>query len=119
MPEEEVEQEEKIKWIEDGHVLHFRMDLDSIYISHVECPHRGTTSLCNRMRDNCVVDTYVGTYGTEINIGSTTLDGPQEISWVPILGESDLDREFVQIWIIPVSDPDYIAFKMLNPGVVA
>ncbi len=117
MSEEEVE--EQVQWIEDGHILHFRMDRDSIYISHVQCPHMGKTALCNRLRDYCVVDTYVGAYGPEVNVGSTTLDGPQEIAWVPILGESDLDREFAQIWFIPVTDPDYITFKMLNPNVTA
>jgi hypothetical protein len=113
MSEEEIG--EKVQWIEDGHVLHFRIDHDDIYISHVQCPFREKVSLCNRMRDNCVVDTYVGVYGTEVNIGSTTLDGPLEIAWVPVLGESDLDREFIQIWIIPVTDPDYVTLKMLNP----
>ncbi len=113
MPEELAE-DQQIQWIEDGHVLHFRLDRDDIYISHVACPFRENVSLCNRMRENCVVDTYIGVYGAECNLGGVTLEGPVEIAWVPVLGESDLDREFAQIWFIPKEDPDYIALKLLG-----
>ena len=105
-----------IPWIEDGHILHFRLDKDQLYISHVECPHSDSVSICTRMRDWCVVGMFIGVYGTELNLGNTYVDGPLEIAWIPIPGVSDLDKEFAQVWFIPVSDPDFRAAKILNQG---
>lgn len=104
------------QWIEDGHKVHFRLDRDVLSIAYVECPYEGKTALCNRFREHCVVDTFLSVYGPECNIGSCPIDGPVEIAWVPQLGDSDLDDEFGSVWVLPVIDVDYKAWKMLNQG---
>jgi hypothetical protein len=114
MSDEEEVLEPTFAWIEDGHRLHFRIDGDSIHISFTECPHQGAASLCTRMRQHCVVDTFISIYGAELNGGSGSIDGPMEIAWTPVLGQSDLDNEFQQIWFVPIEDPDYRAFKILR-----
>ncbi len=112
MSEEEVPSTQQ--WIEDGHKIHFRLEPGEVTISHVECPNRGVTALCNRQREHCVVDTFVSLLKAECCIGSTTINGPEEVAWTPVLGYSDLDHEFSQVWIVPMSDPDYIAMKVLQ-----
>lgn len=103
------------QWIEDSHKIHFRLDRDELTIAYVECPFEGKTALCNRFRDHCVVDTFVKVYGAECNVGSCAITGPMEIAWTPQVGGSDdLDSEFGAIYILPVDDVDYRAFKMLN-----
>lgn len=101
-------------FIADGHKVHFQWDRDKIEISHVECPHEGKTALCNKLRQGCVVNTFVGTYGSELNVGTVYINGPQEIAWLPIPGDSDLDRDFMQVWIVPIADTDYRAAIMLQ-----
>jgi len=101
-------------FIEDGHLVHFRWDKDEIHISNVECPHGGATASCNRLRDFCVVARFLGVYGSELNIGAISIDGPVEIAWLPLPGESDLDREFGHIWVVPVKDPDFVAAKFMQ-----
>lgn len=102
------------QYIEDHHILHFRLDRDEITIAYVECPFEGKTALCNRFRDHCVIDTFVGVYGAECNQGSCPIEGPTEIAWLPVSGESDLDNEFGAVWILPIDDVDYRAYKMLS-----
>lgn len=102
------------QWIEDGHRIIFRIERDIITIFYVECPFEGQVALCNRGREDCIINTFTNVYGAEINIGSCNIDGPMEIAWVPQLGECDLDREFAQVWIIPLADPDYKAYKVLK-----
>lgn len=103
-------------WIEDGHRLHFRIDRGDIVIAYVECPYEGKTALCNRNREQCVIDTFVTVYGAEVNVGSAYINGPVEIAWTPELGECDFDREFCQVWVVPTEDVDYRAYKMLSGG---
>lgn len=100
-------------FIEDGHLIHFRWDRDSVHIVSVTCPHAGV-AMCNRGRERCVVETYVGTYGEELNVGSVSIDGPVEVAWLAIGGESDLDKEFAQLWLMPVNDPDFKAAKFME-----
>lgn len=102
------------QWIEDGHVVHFRLDRDVVNVSHIECPYDGKIGVCNRNRAKCVVETYIEVYGTEICVGVALIEGPIEIAWVPNFGSSDLDDEFEQVWFTPVRDPDYIAYKLLG-----
>ena len=98
-------------FIEDGHKAHIRWDRDQIHITHVECPHQGVTSMCNRLRDYCVVNRFVGIYGAELNVGSISVTGPVELAWLPVQGEGDEDPEFRQVWVVPMEDPDYKAHK--------
>jgi hypothetical protein len=99
------------EFIEDGHKIHFWWDRDKLHIKRVECPHQGATGMCNRLRDYCAVARYIGVYSSELNVGSTPVDGPVEIAWLPIPGESDLDKEFAQIWVVPVNDIEYMQAK--------
>ena len=101
-------------FIEDGHTIHFRWDRDELHIAYVTCPYVGVTSMCNRLRDYCVVARFVGTYGTEVNIGSIEITGPVEVAWYPVPGRSDEDEEFRQVWVIPIDDPDLAAAKYLE-----
>lgn len=101
-------------WIEDGHKLHFRIDQAEVGVFYVECPFEGLQARCNKGRENCVIDTFVAIYGTELNIGEAFIYGPLEIAWTPVLGQSDIDDEFAQVWIIPLADQSYKAFKLLN-----
>jgi hypothetical protein len=101
-------------FIEDGHRIHFRWDRDELIISYVECPHQAGSGMCNRMRTDCVVAAFVSTFGPELNIGSTSIDGPIEVAWYPVLGESDLDRQFRHVWLVPVLDPDFVAAKYME-----
>jgi hypothetical protein len=110
-----VDEQPAHQWHEDGHKVRFRWNADQVEISYVECPFAGTTGLCNLRRDHCVVDTFVGVYGSEVNIGSCDINGPQEIAWVALPGGSDLDNEFSQIWIVPLSDEDYKMYKARLP----
>lgn len=104
---------EPLRWIEDGHKLIFRLVRDVVEISHIVCPFDGKNAVCNSGREYCVVQRFVGVYGTEICIGTADISGPVEIAWVPTAGSgSDLDRDFDQVWMIPVRDADYMAAKM-------
>lgn len=103
-----------VRWIEDGHKIVFRLEKEKIDIFNVECPYEEGVSLCNKGRDNCVVRLFLSVYGTEINIGSAFIDGPVEIAWTPILGECDLDKEFAQIWTVPLDDVEFKTWKALK-----
>lgn len=103
-------------FIEDGHVLHFRLKMDQVIIERVTCPFRvAKGGYCSRMRDYCVVQRFIGVYGTELCIGEVSLDdGPIEIAWHPVLGDSDLDSELGSIWYTPIADEDYLDSKNVD-----
>jgi len=101
-------------FIQDGHKAHIRWDADSIYVTHIECPHQGKVGMCNRLRDFCVVNRFIGVYGPECNVGSVSVTGPVEVAWYPVPGRSDLDDEFKHVWIVPVEDPDFVAAKFVQ-----
>lgn len=103
-------------FVEDGHVIHVTWDRDSLDISYVECPHEGVNAVCNRLRQHCVVKSFFAVYGTALNIGRISVNGPIEIAWLPIPGECDIDREFSGIWIIPVMDAEYLEAKLGTNG---
>lgn len=93
----------------DGHIVHFLWERDSVRIFRVDCPNDDATGICNRRRSYCVVDRFISVYGYELNMGTTPLDGPIEVAWVPVYGESDLDQEFASVWLMPVKDPEFKA----------
>lgn len=103
-----------LTWLEDGHKLTFRLERDSVFIFQVHCPYDGMISLCNKGRDTCVIDTFVSAYGFEINVGSVNIDGDIEIAWAPVLGGCDIDDQLSQLWFVPVEDPEFKAYKLLN-----
>lgn len=105
------------EWIEDGHRVIVAWEHDSFTIKRVECPFDGSNAYCNRRRERCVVQRFLGVFGAECNIGSTEVLGPIEIAWIGIPGESDLDTEFAGIWIIPMDDSNYKSIKMLGSGI--
>lgn len=104
-------EEDQSPFIEDGHKVVITWHKDSVTIGAVVCPNEGIASLCNRMRKYCVVERFISVYGTECNVGSTIVNGPVEVAWAPVPGASDLDDEFMQIWVVPLDDPDYLASK--------
>jgi hypothetical protein len=104
-----MDNEEGLSFIQDGHYLTVAWDKDRVWIDDVVCPNEGSTSLCNRRRTYCVVHRFIEVYGTECNVGRTVINGPIEIAWLPVYGESDIDHEFKQIWVCPVDDPNYLA----------
>ena len=107
--------EQQTEWIKDGHSVEITWDRDHVWVSNVNCPNVGRTALCNRTRSYCVVQKFIEVYGAECNVGRTTVSGPVEVVWAPILGDSDLDPEFAQVWVCPTDDPDYVALNALDP----
>lgn len=108
-PEESLDPE----FIEDGHLIRFVWERDTVLITDVHCPNSGSMSLCNRRRSYCVVDRFLGVYGLECNVGVAPIDGPIEVAWMGLPGESDIDSEFEQVWVVPVTDTQYLEMK--NP----
>jgi hypothetical protein len=104
------------EWTEDGHKLNFEIDGDEISISHVDCPMTGSSAFCNRRRNFCVVQRFVGIFGPECNIGQSRIQGPVEIAWIGVPGDSDLDDEFAQVWVTPINDPEYQSSKISIMG---
>jgi hypothetical protein len=100
------------EWIEDGHRVVVAWERDSFIIQRVECPFDGSNAYCNRRRDRCVVQRFVGVFGAECNVGVVEVLGPVEIAWIGIPGISDLDDEFSGIWLTPVDDSDYRLYKL-------
>lgn len=98
-------------FIQDHHTVSIRWDEDTLKIGSVWCPWESddSTGMCNRLRDYCVVERFFDVYGAELNIGTTSVDGPVEIAWIGVPGGSDIDSEYSQVWIIPVEDPDFRA----------
>lgn len=103
--------EPQVNFVEDGHRVVFDWVRDEIKLT-VECPNAGRESLCNIKRAQCCVATFLGVYGSEINIGSAKINGPVEVAWTAKIGWSDIDPEYCNVWIIPLSDPEYIASKI-------
>lgn len=99
-----------LRWIEDGHGLTFKLNRGAIEVG-VDCPYEGRVGVCNRGRDYCVVQRFVGVYGPEVNLGVAPIDGWLEIAWLPQPGDGDIDREFIQVWVIPTEDQDYLELK--------
>lgn len=98
-------------WVEDGHKVHVVWDADSLSVQQVDCPFEGSSAFCNRKRNYCVVQRFIGVFGAEVNVGRTVVNGPIEIAWIGMNGDSDIDDELSGIWITPINDPDYIIFK--------
>lgn len=101
----------ELEWVEDGHRLVVRIERDSLTIDRVVCPFENNTAFCNRRRSGCVVQRFIGVFGSECNVGSCDVGGPLEIAWIGVPGESDLDDEFAGIWVTPVDDIDYRSYK--------
>lgn len=101
----------EVDWIEDGHKVIFQWNVDSLEVASVVCPFESGGAICRKQRDGCVVSRFIGVYGAEVNIGKVVIDGPVEIAWVGVLGESDLDGEFSGIWVIPINDSGFIEAK--------
>jgi hypothetical protein len=108
----EFEEADLTRWQEDGHKVVFKWQRDTVLIETIMCPHEGTNAACNAQRDYCLVQTFLGVYGTELNIGEVLLDGPIEIAWTAEDGDSDLDRQYACIWVTPVTDISYKAMKL-------
>lgn len=108
----EFEEGDLTRWREDGHKVLFKWLRDTVTIEVVLCPHEGTNADCNHRRDFCIVQRFLGVYGTELNIGEILLDGPIEIAWTAEEGESDLDRQYSGIWITPVQDISFKSMKL-------
>jgi hypothetical protein len=100
------------RWMEDGHKVVFKWQRDEIVIEAISCPHEGTNAACNYKRDFCLVQRFLGVYGSEINIGEILLDGPIEVAWTAEEGESDLDSQYACIWVTPVNDISYRSMKL-------
>lgn len=100
------------RWMEDGHKVVFKWQRDEIVIEAISCPHEGTNATCNYKRDFCLVQRFLGVYGSEINIGEILLDGPIEIAWTSEEGDSDLDHQYAGIWVTPVNDISYKSMKL-------
>ena len=103
------------EWIEDGHKIVFEWDGDSVHVKRVVCPFDGGGAICKKRRDFCVVSRFVGVYGPEVNIGKVDINGPVEIAWVGVPGNSDLDEEFGGIWVTPIEDVNFQTYKEDNP----
>ncbi len=116
MADEGLDDELAPTWLEDGHSVVVVWDRDHVRIGAVNCPNADRVSFCNRQRSFCVVQKFVEVYGFDCNVGHTVINGPVEIAWVGIEGESDLDKEWQGVWIIPIDDPDYRTAKALNEG---
>jgi hypothetical protein len=99
------------EWVEDGHRVTIGWHGDSLVVDKIECPFDGSNAYCNRRRDSCVVQRFLGVFGAECNVGTCRVDGPVEIAWIGIPGDSDLDNEFSGIWVTPITDSDYISYK--------
>jgi len=108
----EFEETDLSRWHEDGHKVVFKWQRDEVVIEAITCPHEGTNAPCNIRRDFCVVQTFLGVYGSEINIGEILIDGPVEVAWTPEDGESDLDPQYGTIWVTPVNDISYKSMKL-------
>lgn len=99
------------QWAEDGHKVFIVWDRDQLVVDRVECPFEGTNAYCNRLRDFCVVQRFVGLFGAESNVGVAQVMGGIEVAWLGVPGDSDLDHELAGVWITPINDPDYRMFK--------
>lgn len=92
----------------DGHRLIFKLDKDQVVIERIDCPHDGgSRGVCNG-RGRCLVKTFIGVYGLDFCVGEASIDGPVEIAWLPVYGESDLDLDVGGIYFTPVGDPGYV-----------
>ncbi|MGW8178112.1 MAG: hypothetical protein ACWGQW_04865 [bacterium] len=104
------------EWIEDGHKIVFELDADLLHVKRVLCPFEDVTgAICKKRRDFCVVSRFIGVYGPEVNVGKVDINGPVEIAWVGVHGDSDLDEEFAGIWVTPIEDANFQAYKEENP----
>lgn len=103
--------EHEVNFVEDGHRVVFDWVKDEIKLT-VQCPNATRESLCNIGRSQCCVATWIGVYGSSINIGSSRITGPVEVAWTALVGWSDLDPKYKNIWVVPLNDPEYVASKM-------
>lgn len=108
----EVTEEDVNRWMEDGHKVSFRWLRDSVVIDSISCPHEGTNAVCNYKREGCIVQLWLGVYGVETCIGETAIDGPVEVAWTSVPGESDLDRDVSSLWVTPIYDLSYQSMKL-------
>lgn len=92
---------------QDGHKVVFSLAKDTVVVDRVDCPYdNGVSGVCNK-NGRCVVRRFIYLFGTECCLGSTTIDGPVEIAWYPVFGESDLDPEVGAVFFTPVNDIEY------------
>ena len=108
----EFEEADLHRWKEDGHKVLFRWQRDEVVVDTITCPHEGTNAACNHKRDYCLVQMFLGVYGSEVNIGEILLDGPIEVAWTSEEGDSDLDPQYAGIWVTPVNDISYKSMKL-------
>lgn len=100
-------------WHDDGHTMHLEIRGPELVIWKVTCPHegKGPESPCysHRVDGHCVVNYFINVYGLDVNQGSTSAASEIQFAWTLVGDQNDLDAS--QIWIIPVEDPTYSAWK--------
>lgn len=92
----------------DGHRLIFKISKDELIVDRIDCPHdSGSRGICNS-KGRCVVKTFIGVYAMDFCVGEALIDGPMEIAWMPVYGDSDLDQDIGAIYFTPVNDKEYM-----------
>jgi hypothetical protein len=93
-------------WNDDGHVLHLTLDKSAVHITGTTCP-KGVA--CAHPRVGCLVDYFVNRFGLELNVGSCAPAPDIEIAWMSSGDTYDVDS--CQVWIIPMDDPVFAAWR--------
>lgn len=94
-------------WHQDGHVLHLELRQAELYVTFVDCPRTGS---CIHEDAACVVEFFINQYGLEVNIGTCPPEPELEIAWT-LLKDGRRELEAQQLWITPVNDYIYSAFR--------
>ncbi len=95
-----------IEWHDDGHVIVLELKQNEVYVTTVMCPKE---CKCSHADADCVVTFFVEAYGLDVNVGTCPAAEKIQVAWTFI--EKSKDLEGCQVWITPVDDPLFSAFK--------
>ena len=99
--------ETEFNWHDDGHVIHVRLEKDSVSVVSGLCPYGGRkdTPCYHEGINGCVVNYFVSMYGIDVNVGVADAAGTLPISWS--YGGNSWEIDSATCWIIPNNDPNF------------
>lgn len=102
-----------MRWHNDGHAIHLRLNKSELEIVGIDCPH-DTSSACWNERYGCLVKHFIAIYGLECNVGVCAAQEWLQICW-SIVGDA-FDTDSSQLWFVPVNDEAFSGWLAGRPA---
>lgn len=107
------QQEVEQVWHKDGHTIKLRINRAELEVLEVTCPseERGIGE-CLTLNNECIVSTFIMTYGLECNGGVCPAAETIEICWTIVGDKNNPDN--CQVWFMPMTDDVFQAWIVSN-----